>query len=51
MMGGGDMAEMMKPENMMGPMRTGMELFRRHAENQTYCDRFTERCSRRHRIG
>jgi hypothetical protein len=32
MMRGGDMAEMMKPENMMGPMRTGMELFQRHAE-------------------
>lgn len=26
------MGEMMKPENMMGPMRTGMELFQRHAE-------------------
>jgi hypothetical protein len=30
MMGG--MSEMMQPGNMMGPMRTGMELFRRHAE-------------------
>ena len=30
MMGG--MGEMMQPGNMMGPMRSGMELFRRHAE-------------------
>ena len=32
MMGGRGMDEMMKPDNMMGPMRTGMELFWRHAE-------------------
>jgi len=32
MMGGRGMDEMMKPDNMMGPMRTGMELFQRHAE-------------------
>jgi hypothetical protein len=33
MMGGtmGGMGEMMQPGNMMGPMRTGMELFMRHA--------------------
>ncbi|MGA8549720.1 MAG: hypothetical protein WB678_05750 [Stellaceae bacterium] len=30
MMGG--MGEMMQPGNMMGPMRTGMELFMRHAQ-------------------
>lgn len=27
---GGDMSDMMAPENMSGPMRTGMELFERH---------------------
>ena len=27
---GGDMGDMMAPENMSGPMRTGMELFERH---------------------
>ena len=32
MMGGNGMAEMMMPGNMMGPMRTGMELFMRHSE-------------------
>jgi len=32
MMGGNDMAEMMAPGNMAGPMRTGMELFMRHAQ-------------------
>lgn len=31
MMGGGGMGDMMAPGNMMGPMRSGMELFRRHA--------------------
>jgi hypothetical protein len=31
MMGGHDMGGMMSPDNMMGPMRTGMELFARHA--------------------
>lgn len=31
MMGGG-MGEMMAPDNMAGPMRTGMELFARHAQ-------------------
>ncbi|WP_413436523.1 hypothetical protein ACFDAU_08560 [Sulfuriferula sp. GW1] len=30
MMGGGGMREMMSPENMRGPMRTGMALFMRH---------------------
>ncbi len=30
MMGGGMMGGMMSPENMRGPMRTGMELFERH---------------------
>ena len=30
MMGGGGMGEMMSPENMRGPMRTGMALFERH---------------------
>ena len=30
MMGGGNMGEMMSPENMRGPMRTGMALFERH---------------------
>lgn len=30
MMGGGGMGEMMSPENMRGPMRTGMALFMRH---------------------
>ncbi|MEO6146796.1 MAG: hypothetical protein ABIT70_07040 [Sulfuriferula sp.] len=30
MMGGGMMGEMMSPENMRGPMRTGMALFERH---------------------
>ena len=30
MMGGGMMGDMMAPENMRGPMRTGMELFERH---------------------
>src|SRR5487761_283512 len=30
MMGGGGMGEMMTPDNMAGPMRTGMELFARH---------------------
>ena len=32
MMGGGGMGEMMSPGNMMGPMRTGMELFERHKQ-------------------
>jgi hypothetical protein len=32
MMGGHGMDEMMKPDNMMGPMRTGMELFMRHTK-------------------
>jgi hypothetical protein len=34
MRGGGmdDMMNMMSPDNMMGPMRTGMELFERHAQ-------------------
>ncbi len=32
MMGGHDMGAMMSHDNMMGPMRTGMELFARHAE-------------------
>jgi hypothetical protein len=34
MMGGGmdEMMQMMRPDNMMGPMRTGMELFMRHKE-------------------
>ena len=32
MMGGDGMAEMMAPGNMMGPMRTGMALFARHAK-------------------
>lgn len=32
MMGGGGMGDMMAPDNMMGPMRTGMALFMRHAE-------------------
>ncbi|HVB78747.1 MAG TPA: hypothetical protein VNE82_02220 [Candidatus Binataceae bacterium] len=32
MMGGGMMGGMMSDENMRGPMRTGMELFARHAE-------------------
>ena len=30
MMGGGGMGGMMSPDNMAGPMRTGMELFARH---------------------
>ncbi|WP_018912532.1 hypothetical protein [Thiomonas sp. FB-6] len=30
MMGGGMMGDMMAPENMRGPMRTGMQLFERH---------------------
>ena len=32
MMGGHGMDEMMSPGNMMGPMRTGMQLFARHNE-------------------
>jgi hypothetical protein len=32
MMGGHDMGGIMSRDNMMGPMRTGMELFSRHAE-------------------
>jgi len=32
MMGGHDMGGMMSRDNMMGPMRTGMELFSRHTE-------------------
>jgi hypothetical protein len=34
MMGGGmdEMMKMMRPDDMMGPMRTGMELFMRHGE-------------------
>lgn len=32
MMSGDGMAEMMAPGNMMGPMRTGMSLFARHAQ-------------------
>ncbi len=30
--GVGEMMQMMRPDNMMGPMRTGMELFMRHRE-------------------
>jgi hypothetical protein len=32
MMSGHGMDQIMKPDNMMGPMRTGMELFGRHAK-------------------
>jgi hypothetical protein len=32
MMSGHGMDQMMMPDNMMGPMRTGMELFGRHAK-------------------